>query len=71
MKCKVENLTKQTQQIQLCDGSCVTLFPRNFAEVEFDLVSKEEYERIKSLLKIVQPGTDPYEPVWKTIKIVI
>jgi hypothetical protein len=59
----VTNITDQIQQIHLCDGSGVSIAPKEEVEVNFNLLFPEEQIRIRKFFMV--------EPLEKeTIRIV-
>jgi hypothetical protein len=51
---KALNKTFQSQQIQLIDGSALTVQPDQEIEIDEFKIYKEEFERIKRFFKITQ-----------------
>jgi hypothetical protein len=50
----VENKTNSTQQVNFVDGSCVTLYPGEKADIDLSRVRVSEVERMKKFFKMTE-----------------
>lgn len=62
----VKNRTNQMQQIHLCDGSGVSLLPKEEVELNFNLLFPEEQLRVRKLFMVSPVEKEPIRIVRET-----